>query len=77
MSSLRISETIVRLRKQKGITQDELATFLGVTKASVSKWENGQSMPDMNIRCRCIKHYAGKRKKRYNGCINMRISFVT
>ena len=47
MSSLRISETIVRLRKQKGITQDELATFLGVTKASVSKWENGQSMPDI------------------------------
>lgn len=47
MSSLRIAETIVRLRKQKGITQDELATFLGVTKASVSKWENGQSMPDI------------------------------
>ena len=27
--------------------QDELATFLGVTKASVSKCENGQSMPDI------------------------------
>lgn len=47
MNSLRISENIVRLRKQKGITQDELASFLGVTKASVSKWENGQSMPDI------------------------------
>lgn len=49
MSSLRISENIVRLRKQKGITQDELASFLGVTKASVSKWENGQSMPDIML----------------------------
>lgn len=47
MSSLRISENIMQLRKQKGVTQEELASFLGVTKASVSKWENGQSMPDI------------------------------
>lgn len=47
MSSLRIAENIMKLRKQKGITQEELANFLGVTKASVSKWENGQSMPDI------------------------------
>lgn len=49
MSSLRIAENIMHLRKQKGITQDELASFLGVTKASVSKWENGQSMPDIML----------------------------
>lgn len=47
MNALRISENIMHLRKQKGITQDEVAAFLGVTKASVSKWENGQSMPDI------------------------------
>lgn len=41
MSALRISENIVQLRKQKDVTQDALASFLGVTKASVSKWENG------------------------------------
>ena len=46
-SSLKIAENIVYLRKKKGITQDELASFLGVTKASVSKWENGQSIPDI------------------------------
>lgn len=44
MSAFRIAENIVNLRKQKGITQDELASFLGVTKASVSKWENGGSL---------------------------------
>lgn len=47
MNALRIAENVAFLRKKKGITQDELAVFLGVTKASVSKWENGQSMPDI------------------------------
>ncbi len=47
MDSLRIAENVVRLRKQKGVTQEEMADFLGVTKASVSKWENKQSMPDI------------------------------
>lgn len=43
-SSLKIAENIAHLRKKRGITQDELASFLGVTKASVSKWENGVSL---------------------------------
>lgn len=47
MSELRLSENIVRLRHEKKITQDELAAFLGVTKASVSKWETKQSFPDI------------------------------
>lgn len=47
MSVLNISENIVRMRREKKITQDELAAFVGVTKASVSKWETGQSMPDI------------------------------
>lgn len=47
METLHISENIIRLRRQKGITQDELARFVGVTKASISKWETGQSMPDI------------------------------
>lgn len=41
MESLRIAENIVEFRKKKGVTQEEMASFLGVTKASVSKWENG------------------------------------
>ncbi len=47
MTGLKISENIVSLRHKKGITQDQLADFLGVTKASVSKWENKQSCPDI------------------------------
>ncbi|MFH1880927.1 MAG: helix-turn-helix transcriptional regulator [Bacillota bacterium] len=47
MNPLKISENLLRLRKDRKITQEELADFIGVTKASVSKWENGLSMPDV------------------------------
>lgn len=47
MHSLSIAKNIIKLRHEKGITQNDLATFLGVTKASVSKWETGQSYPDI------------------------------
>ena len=44
---LKLAENIIMLRRKKGITQDQLAAFLGVTKASVSKWETKQSFPDI------------------------------
>lgn len=47
MNTLRIAENISRLRRDKKITQDDLADFLKITKASVSKWETGQSYPDI------------------------------
>lgn len=47
MNILNLSDNIVRLRRKKGVTQEELADFVGVTKASVSKWETKQSMPDI------------------------------
>ena len=47
MTELNIAKTIVKLRNAKGINQGDLASFLGVTKASVSKWESGKSYPDI------------------------------
>lgn len=47
MENIKLAKNISFLRKQRGITQDVLADFLGVTKASVSKWETGQGMPDI------------------------------
>lgn len=42
----RIGAVVARERKALGLTQEELARRLGITKAAVSKWELGQSMPD-------------------------------
>jgi transcriptional regulator with XRE-family HTH domain len=47
MYKLNISKCIVQKRREKGITQEKLAEYLGVTKASVSKWESGLSYPDI------------------------------
>lgn len=47
MEYLNLSQNLTRLRRERHVTQEELAAFLGVTKASVSKWENAQSLPDI------------------------------
>ena len=44
---LTLYENIKKLRKNKGMTQEELAEFLGVTVGAVSKWENGNNTPDI------------------------------
>ncbi len=42
-----IGKNICNLRKQKGLTQEELASRLNVSFQAVSKWENGASLPDV------------------------------
>lgn len=42
-----LSTRIQKERSRIGLTQEELASHLGITKAAVSKWECGQSMPDI------------------------------
>ncbi|CAM3025629.1 DNA-binding protein [Hathewaya histolytica] len=49
MDKLLIGEVIYRLRKEKGITQEQLANFIGVSTAAVSKWESGNSYPDITL----------------------------
>jgi transcriptional regulator with XRE-family HTH domain len=49
MKEINIAKVLIKKRKEKGITQDELANYVGVSKASVSKWETGQSYPDVTF----------------------------
>ncbi len=44
-----INENLKSYRNKKGNTQDELADFLGISKQSVSKWERGESFPDITL----------------------------
>ncbi|WOO38495.1 helix-turn-helix transcriptional regulator [Anaerocolumna sp. AGMB13020] len=47
MDIINIGRIISEKRKAKGITQEELANYLGISKPAVSKWESGQSYPDI------------------------------
>lgn len=47
--AMNIGNNIATLRKQKGITQEELANELGVSAQAVSKWENNSSCPDVSL----------------------------
>ena len=49
MEKLLIGDVIYRLRKERGITQDQLSNFIGVSTAAVSKWESGISYPDITL----------------------------
>ena len=44
-----LGEKINSLRKQRNMTQDELAEKMGVSSQAVSKWEKGLSIPDIPI----------------------------
>ena len=49
VSSMKIGSNIAALRKEKGITQEELANALGVSAQAVSKWENNSSCPAVSL----------------------------
>ncbi len=44
-----LSENIKAIRKSKGLSQEELAIKLNVVRQTVSKWENGLSVPDSDM----------------------------
>ena len=49
MNQEKIGKFIAELRKEKNLTQQELADKLGVTDRAVSHWENGRRLPDYSL----------------------------
>ena len=47
MYECKIGEKLVRLRQDRGVTQDEVAQALSVSNKTISKWETGASIPDI------------------------------
>ncbi len=45
---MKFADKLVRLRKDKGISQEELAGMLNVSRQAISRWEMGSTLPDMN-----------------------------
>ena len=44
-----LNESIRQLRRKRSMTQEQLAEAMNVSAAAVSKWENGQSVPDIAV----------------------------
>lgn len=49
MNQEKIGKFIANLRKEKNMTQQELAKKLGVTDRAISKWENRRGLPDYSL----------------------------
>ena len=49
MDLMKIGSMLQELRKEKGMTQEQLAEQLSVARRTVSRWETGSNMPDLDI----------------------------
>ncbi len=55
---IKIGENIKRLRKAKSVTQEQIAEVLGISVTAVSKWERGETFPDITLLFP-LAHYFG------------------
>ena len=49
MDLVKVGAFLQTLRKEKGLTQEQLAEQVGVARRTVSRWETGSNMPDLDI----------------------------
>lgn len=67
MDQKKIGSFLKELRKEKGLTQEQLAENLGVTNRSVSRWENGVNMPDFDLVIELANHFEVSIEEFLNG----------
>lgn len=49
MNQMKIGSFIKKLRKEKKLTQEQLSEVFGVSRRTVSRWETGSNLPDLDI----------------------------
>ena len=57
MNQIKIGEFLKELRKEKGLTQEQLAEQFNVSRRSVSRWETGNNMPDLDTLIEMADYY--------------------
>lgn len=57
MDQKRIGSFLKALRKEKGVTQEQLAEILGVSGRTVSRWETGSNLPDLSVLVEIADYY--------------------
>ena len=58
MDQIKIGKYLQELRKEKGLTQEQLAEHIGVARRTISRWETGSNMPDLDILIELSDFYA-------------------
>ncbi|MED9968974.1 MAG: helix-turn-helix domain-containing protein [Ruminococcus sp.] len=67
MDQKRIGSFLRELRTEKGLTQEQLAEKLNVSSRTVSRWENGNNMPDLSIVVELADFYDIDIRELFNG----------
>lgn len=67
MDLIKIGSFLQELRKEKGLTQEQLAEQLNVARRTVSRWETGYNTPDLDILIELADFYAVDLRELLNG----------
>ena len=57
MNQIKIGGFLKEIRKEKGLTQEQLAEQFNVSRRSVSRWETGSNLPDVDILIEMADYY--------------------
>lgn len=67
MDQTKIGMFFRELRKEKGLTQEQLAERFGVSRRTVSRWETGSNMPDLDILIEMADYYGVELRELLDG----------
>ncbi len=73
---MKIGFKIRELRKERGITREQVAQYLNVSPRAVSNWEKGKSQPDMSLVPKLLSLFEVSEHELFSPCKNMTDKYV-